>query len=119
MPSCRSKKCLFRRHIERTPNCDVCGADEETIRHVLMDCTVAKFFWAEVRRLTAVKLQVLHPLTWAHDLIHPALFPPKDAAVILCGMWSLWMGRNKRRHGEAAVPVRVAAKWEIDTAFDL
>jgi hypothetical protein len=34
-------------------------------------------------------------------------------------MWSLWMGRNKRRHGEASVPVQVAVKWVIDTAYDL
>lgn len=103
-----AKEVLFRRHIERTLNCEICGADEESIKHVLMDCTVTKFFWAEVRRLTAVKLSDWHPLTWANDLIDPALIPPRDAAIILCDMWSLWMGRNKRRHGEVAAPVQVA-----------
>ena len=39
-----AKEVLFRRHIERTANCDVCGPDEESIKHVLMDCTIAKFF---------------------------------------------------------------------------
>lgn len=106
-----AKQVLHRRHIERTPNCEVCGADEESIRHVLMDCTVAKYFWAEVKRLTAVKLPNLHPLTRAHDLIDPAVCSSRDAGVILCGMWSLWMTRNKRRHGEAATPVRVAVNW--------
>jgi hypothetical protein len=114
-----AKQVLHRRHIERTPNCEVCGADEESIKHILMDCTVAKVFWAEVRRLNAVKLPKFHPVTWVHDLIDPALCNPRDAAVILCGMWSLWMARNKRRHGEAATPVHAAVKWVIDTAFDL
>ena len=58
-----------------------------------------------MRRLIAVKLSVLHPQTWAHDLIDEALFPPRDASVFLCGMWSLWMGRNKCRHGEARLMI--------------
>jgi hypothetical protein len=59
-----------------------------------MDRTVAKFFWAEVRRLTTVKLPVLHPLTWAHDLIDSALFPPRDAAsCVACGRYG-WEETN-------------------------
>jgi len=34
-------------------------------------------------------------------------------------MWSLWTFRNKRRHGEAILPVRKAVEWIKDTAFDL
>lgn len=36
------KHTLHKRHIERIPNCDICGAPEDTIRHVLLECTVAK-----------------------------------------------------------------------------
>ena len=32
-----AKGVLHKRHIERVPNCDVCGAEEESINHVLMD----------------------------------------------------------------------------------
>lgn len=32
---------LHRRHLEPIPNCEVCGGDEESIRHVLIECTVA------------------------------------------------------------------------------
>jgi hypothetical protein len=28
------------------------------------------------------------------------------------------MGRNKRRHGRATTPVKIAARWAVDTAFD-
>jgi len=43
----------------------------------------------------------------------------KERAIIICGMWSLWMQRNKRRHGEAGLPIRQAVIWVRDTAFDL
>jgi hypothetical protein len=34
-------------------------------------------------------------------------------------MWSLWMARNRRRHGEEALPVKIAVQWAKDSAFDL
>lgn len=52
---------LHQRHIERVPNCEVCEADEESIRHVMMECTIVKCFWAEVRKFSVVKLPTLHP----------------------------------------------------------
>jgi len=87
----------------------VYGAEEESLKHALLDCTVAKYFWEEVKLLTGVKVPMLHPLTWARDLIDPNVIAPKDAAVILCGSWALWMGRNKRRHGQATTPVKMLA----------
>jgi hypothetical protein len=95
-----AKGILHRRHIEPIPNCDVCGSEEESIRHVLLDCTIARRFWEQTRALTGVKMTRLHPQTWAWDLINPSHCPERNAAIILCGMWSLWMGRNKRKHGE-------------------
>ena len=41
------------------PNCDVCGVDEESIRHVLVECMVARCFWEMTRELTGVKLPKL------------------------------------------------------------
>ena len=40
----------------------------------------------------------------------------KDVAIVLCGMWSIWMLRNKRRLGKG-VPIRVAVWWAIDAAL--
>lgn len=34
-------------------------------------------------------------------------------------MYSLWMQRNKRKHGEQQTPLSSAVKWSIDMAFDL
>jgi hypothetical protein len=113
-----TKGVLHRRHVEPLPNCDTCGADEETIKHALLECTVARVFWEQVKVLTGVKVPALHPLTWAQGLVDPGLIAAKDAAIILCGMWSIWMSRNKRRH-EVGILVGIAARWAIDTAFDL
>lgn len=39
-----AKQELLRKHIERTPNCEVCGANEESTKHVLLDCIVVNLF---------------------------------------------------------------------------
>ncbi|OEL13749.1 hypothetical protein BAE44_0025232, partial [Dichanthelium oligosanthes] len=83
----------------------------------LMDCTIAKIFWEQTKELTGVKLPNLRTETWARDLLFWG--SAMDREIIICGMWSLWMFRNKRRHGEAAMPIRQAVLWVRDTAFDL
>lgn len=35
---------LHREQIEPTAHFEVCGADEESIKYALVECTVAKFF---------------------------------------------------------------------------
>ena len=65
-----------------------------------------------------VKVPDLNPTTWAPDLLSD-LCTKQDRAVILCGMWALWMMRNKRRHGELSMPIHQAVIWARDTAFDL
>ena len=47
---------LHHRHIEPTTNCEVRGAEVESIKHVLLDCMVAKAFWVQVRTMTGVKV---------------------------------------------------------------
>ena len=94
----------------------MCGAQEESIRHVLIECTVAKEVWRQVKAATGVKLP-LHPLTWAADLLNGLC--SEKVTTILCAMWALWTMRNKRRHGELTMTVYQAAIWAKDTAFDL
>ena len=45
------------------------GAERETIRHVLLECTMAKVFWEHTKKLAGVKLPHLHQDTWARDLL--------------------------------------------------
>lgn len=55
-----TKAVLNHRHIEPTAFCEMCGAEKETIRHVLVECTMARQFWREIKLLTGVKLPNLH-----------------------------------------------------------
>jgi hypothetical protein len=112
-----ARQVLCRRHIELIANCEVCGATEESIKHVLMG-TVAKEFWHQVKLMTGVKIPILHPVTWARDLLAD-ICSRRDRAIIICGMWALWMMRNKRRHGEQSMTTWQTSSWVRDTAFDL
>lgn len=56
-----AKKELHRRHLEPTAHCETCGSEEESLRHVLTECTIARIFWEQAKRITGVKLPVLHP----------------------------------------------------------
>lgn len=114
-----ARQVLFRRHIEKIANCEMCREPMETIKHVLVDSSVARQFWQYTKEINGVKLPKLHGLTWAHDLLQPDFCPRKEAAMILCGMCSLWMMRNQRRHGEVPIPIRQAVDWVRDTAYDL
>ena len=42
----------------------------------------------------------MHSNTWTRDLLTPGRFPTADAALIICGVWFLWSGRNARKHGK-------------------
>lgn len=100
--------------------CVVCGAPEESIKHVLMDCTVAKSFWTQTRLATGVEIPQLNDVTWANDLLSIGDWCSRqDQAIILCGMWALWMIQNKHRHGELTMTVPQAVLWARDTAHDL
>jgi hypothetical protein len=68
MTSYRPKESYFGGILSGQKTVKCVGAEEESVKHVLMDCTVAKIFWAEMRKLSAVKLPRLHPITWAHHL---------------------------------------------------
>jgi NMD protein affecting ribosome stability and mRNA decay len=42
--------------VEPVAFCEVCGDPEESIKHVLVDCTVANQFWSQTREATRVKI---------------------------------------------------------------
>ncbi|CAD6223899.1 unnamed protein product [Miscanthus lutarioriparius] len=75
-------------------------------------------FWSQTRAATGLKIPNLNAETWATDLMSE-LCPKRDQAIIMCGMWAMWMMCNKRRHGELSMTVQQAVNWAKDTAFDL
>uniref|UniRef100_A0A0A8YG60 Reverse transcriptase zinc-binding domain-containing protein n=1 Tax=Arundo donax TaxID=35708 RepID=A0A0A8YG60_ARUDO len=114
-----ARQILHKRHIDPIAFCEACGSEEESVRHVLLDCTIARLFWSNAKELTSVKIPKLHPTSWARDLLHNHICSRKDSAVIICGMWTLWMARNKRKHGEPGMTTQQAIFWARDTAYDL
>ena len=93
--------------------CELCGADRESSKHILTECTAAKMFWREVKIITGVKLPSLHPVSWASDLLMDELCNDKERAIFIIGMYSLWMQRNQRRQGDVHKPVggRLIQPW--------
>lgn len=79
--------------------CEMCGDPDESVYHVVLLCPVARRFWDEVGKLTGVRIPDLHPCTWATDVLHADICPASSAATLICGAWTLWTGRNARRHG--------------------
>lgn len=114
-----TRQILQHRHVEPTAFCEVYGADEESIKHILTKCTVARAFWRQAKNLTGVRLPVLHTMTWAQDLLCGRAGSEQNQVIIIIGMYSLWMQRNRRRHGEQSLPIRAAVQWVADMAFDL
>lgn len=114
-----AKTVLHHRHIEPTAFCKVCGADNESIRHVLIECSVAREFWRTIKCLTGTKLPDLHPIHWVADLLCPKVCSDKVRGLLIIGMYALWTERNNRWHGKAQTPVKVAVQWAVDLAHDL
>ncbi|KAF8701424.1 hypothetical protein HU200_033588 [Digitaria exilis] len=79
-----------------------------------MECTIARLFWEQKKVETGVKLP---KLTWRSDMLF--LGTKKEQVVIICGMWSLWILCNKRRHGEPRISIRQIVLWIRHNALDL
>lgn len=105
-----AKKELKRGHIAYESHCEDCGHPEESMYHVALECTFARRFWEAIKLLTCKKLPALHPLAWAIDLLAGDVCPAENAYLFICGIWSLWTGRNNRRHGKERWSADATAK---------
>lgn len=94
-----SKKELKRRHVEQDDHCDTCGMEGESLFHVTFECSTTRRFWQAAKELVVIKLSAMHPVTWTRDLLDDS-FLPTEKVTFICGVWSLWSGRNARRHGK-------------------
>ncbi|TVU48986.1 hypothetical protein EJB05_00275, partial [Eragrostis curvula] len=87
-----------------------CGDPVKDVYHVAVTCSTARKFWQTLKEMTGKTLLELHPLTWATDLLAGELCPTRDAELFICGAWSLWTGRNRRKHGENRWSPKAAVK---------
>jgi len=110
---------LKRRHVANEDHCETCGEPGETLYHIALQCSYAVQFWKAVKEITGCKLPPLHPATWTRDLLASDICVQKDAALIICGVWSLWTGRNARRHGRTRWSPGAAVRHVASMVEDL
>ena len=101
---------LRRRHIACEDHCEGCGEEGEGLFHIAFKCTFAVGFWQKVKEIIGCKVPALHPATWTRDLLSGDVCSERDVALIVCGVWSLWSGRNARCHGKIKWNAIAAAK---------
>ena len=74
----------------------------EDLYHSDVQCPPAKQLILEGgaynHRFTGCKLPDPHPASWTCDLLSAKVCSQADAALIISGTWSLWNGRNYRKH---------------------
>lgn len=105
-----TKEVLFQRHVDRETVCATCGAADETLFHIAFECSMARRFWEEVKKLTGIKVPRLHQVSWAKDLLTEEHCPRRTVEPIICGVWSLWSGRNARKHDRQSWKPATAAR---------
>ncbi|RLN24050.1 hypothetical protein C2845_PM07G13240 [Panicum miliaceum] len=114
-----TKKELKRRHVEQEDFCDTCGTEGEDLYHVAFDCSLVSSFWQSAKELIGIKVSTMHPSTWTRDLLVLGRLPAADAALIICGVWSLWSGRNARKHGKESWNPRAVVRHVSTMLEDL
>ena len=56
-------------------------------------------FGQKLKKFSGLSIPNHHPSTWALDVLQAEVCSPSAAAMLVCGAWTLWTGRNARRHG--------------------
>lgn len=114
-----SKSELKRRHVSPESFCEVCGNEDESLHHLFFICPIARRLWLEIKKLSGVVVPCLHPASWTTDAINTEVCAPKVAAVLVCGAWALWTGRNARRHGRKVWEPGATARYITSLLEDL
>jgi hypothetical protein len=105
-----SKSELKRRHVAKEDHCEACGEPGGNLFHIAFRCTFAIRFWNALKELTGCKIPDLHPSSWTRNLLSGECCTQLEAALVICGIWSTWTGRNNRRHGKKQWSPLVASK---------
>ena len=106
------RQVLNRRHMDELAFYKTCGVEEESIFHAFFECTWAKIFWQELKKITATKIPVLHPRSWATYLTDSAILPHEESGIILCSCWAIWNERNAAVwHESSGRTVTSSVRW--------
>jgi ribonuclease HI len=84
----------LRRRIQRiSPQCQVCGLEDETIRHLLFDCPFAKAVWlVSPLQIRSAELPLDTKVVW---LWLWSSLQPADKPLSCYIAWEIWKARNK------------------------
>ena len=91
---------LRRSHMKEISNCPLCGNDNETKFHALVECEHAKLFWSAAQDLFDLKMPRLNPATWSRDVLDADIMSKREAAIAVSVMWTIWGSRNSYNHGD-------------------
>jgi hypothetical protein len=91
---------LRRRHIKQISFCPMCGHDNETLYHALIECEHARSFWRSAEEFFGLNLPRLHTSTWCRDVLDPDIVGKREATIAVSVMWTILGSRNNYDHGE-------------------
>ncbi|PPR87947.1 hypothetical protein GOBAR_AA32741 [Gossypium barbadense] len=115
---------LLQRRVAPNDNCPKCRVSAENLWHVFVECLVSKELWNTLS-FSWIKHSESHGciewLTWIFSKCTVA-----QCKILVCGLWVLWMDRNKNIHEgrsyigkDAASFVRQhLVKINFDASFD-
>jgi len=90
---------LKRRNMAKSAACKICGAEQDTWRHALLYCNLARFVWALVdEELTEHILSNMeeNPRLWLFSLLDSVCHNSFTKLLITC--WAIWGARRKAIH---------------------
>lgn len=103
----------FKRKLEASAICSICGREEEDIVHALCWCPQAGYLWSAMKEsgcISVVLDRTNRGPTWVFDLLET--LPETQRAICLMILWRNWYVRNEITHGKPAPPMEVS---EIST----
>ena len=90
---------LKNKNLANTSNCKICGAEEDTWIHSLLQCNISKCVWAlmdeDLLDLLA-SLRFSDPKYWVSYMC--CNIPQADGIRILVTCWAIWYARRKAIH---------------------
>jgi hypothetical protein len=89
---------LTKRHVRVQSTCSVCKSAPATLVHALLECSHARQFWSAAKDVFHLKLPLLHPDTWAEDILCDAVFAKWECGIIISIMAAIWDSQNKWAH---------------------
>jgi hypothetical protein len=69
--------------MEEIAHCKTCGTLQLSICHAFFECTWERLFWQELKSVTSFKVPILHPRSWASDIVDENLVARKEACIII------------------------------------